>query len=138
MAISSGYTLNIEKFEEFCKETARLYVERYWWYPMTSTVHKVLIHGPAIATEFILPIGLLSEEALEASNKNIRKYRERFTRKFSREKTNEDIFLGLLLNSCPKLSSSRQKKRIRDIPKRVQDMLILTDKQKKIHFLLIL
>ena len=88
----------------------RLYVQRYWWYPMTPTVHKVLIHGPTIASESFLPISLLSEEALEASNKNIRKYRKRFTRKFSRGKINEDIFLRLLLNSCPKLSSSRPKK----------------------------
>jgi hypothetical protein len=61
--ISSGHKINVEKFNKFATETAELYVKLYGWYPMTPTLHKVLIHGPAIIENAMLPIGQLSEEA---------------------------------------------------------------------------
>lgn len=71
--ISSGYNINIEKFEEYCIETARQLVTLYPWYSMPTTVHKILIHGATIADALELPIGHMSEEAQEASNKHIKK-----------------------------------------------------------------
>ena len=38
-----------------------------------GTIHKVLIHGAGIVKHKILPIGQLSEEALEARHKEIRR-----------------------------------------------------------------
>lgn len=51
-------------------DTAKLYVQLYPWYPMTPTVHKILIHGATVIENALLPIGQLSEEAAEARNKH--------------------------------------------------------------------
>ena len=49
---------------------------------MTPTMHKILIHGAIVIENALLPIGQLSEEAAEASNKYFRLYRQNFARKF--------------------------------------------------------
>ncbi|KAJ8882122.1 hypothetical protein PR048_018610 [Dryococelus australis] len=61
--IFSGLEINVEAFREYATETAKLYVN---WYYMPPSVHKVLIHGRNVIKHAIVPIGLLSEEALEA------------------------------------------------------------------------
>ncbi|XP_039954260.1 uncharacterized protein LOC120770738 [Bactrocera tryoni] len=63
---------------------------------MPITVHKVLIHGSKMVSEAILPIGMLSEEAQEAMNKEYRNCRLFHSRKNSRISTNEDN-----LSTCP-------------------------------------
>lgn len=75
---------------------------------MPITVHKVLFHGCDLIREAILPIGQLSEEAQEARNKEIRRYRELFTRKTSRTDTNSDLIRRLLISSDPYISSLRK------------------------------
>lgn len=57
---------------------------------MPPTVHKLLIHCPAVLAKSLLPIGQLSEET---RNKEINKFREDFSRKCAIDKTNKDIFL---------------------------------------------
>lgn len=47
---------------------------------MPPTVHKVLVHGSSEAKFDLLPIGQLSEEALEARNKDVRHFRLNHTR----------------------------------------------------------
>ena len=73
---------------------------------MSPTVHKILIHGASIVNAAVLLIGQLSEEALESRHKDIRRFREQHSRKFSRMVSFEDIFRRLLLSSDPILSSS--------------------------------
>lgn len=58
------------------------------------------IHGIAI--------GQLSEEASEARNKDIKKYRQNFTRKSSRINTNTDLLHRLLISSDPYICSLRK------------------------------
>lgn len=72
--ISSGCKIDIVKLESYCQVTAKMYVELYPWYPLTPTLHKILIHGPKVIRHAILPIGALSEEAAEARNKHFRKF----------------------------------------------------------------
>ena len=62
---------------------------------ITPTSHKVLAHAPNIISGFNNGLGLeqLSEEGLEASNKLIRRYRERLSRKFSFQDNINDILL---------------------------------------------
>lgn len=96
-------------FAKYTLDTAKLYVELYPWYPMTPTLHKILIHGPTIVQYALLPIGQLSEEAAEARNKHFREYRLNYARKYSREQCNKDIINRLLLTSDPLLSSIRPK-----------------------------
>lgn len=75
--ISSGHNINIDKFKQYSSETAELYVKLYGWNPMAPTIHKILIHRPAIISHALLPIGQLSGEAAEARNKHFRLYRHR-------------------------------------------------------------
>lgn len=34
--------INLKKFKTFCFETNRIFKEKYPWYPMLSTIHKIL------------------------------------------------------------------------------------------------
>ncbi|KAJ4425626.1 hypothetical protein ANN_27822 [Periplaneta americana] len=103
----SGYAIDVDNFQVYTLETARKYVNRYPWYYMPTTVHKILIHSPHIISSALLPIGQLSEDAQEARNKDIRKYREGFSRKSSRENTMQDVFNHLLVSSDPYITSLR-------------------------------
>jgi hypothetical protein len=85
---------------------------------MPTSVHKLLIHGPQIIASALLPIGQLSEDAQEARNKDIKRYREDFSRKCSREKPMEDVFYRLMVTSDPYISSIRklpQKKKLKSL-----------------------
>ena len=108
--ISSGHKIDVEKFRQYTLDTAKLYVELYPWCPMTPTLHKVLVHGPDIVENALLPIGQLSEEAADTRNKHFREYRLSYARKFSRKDCNQDIINRLLLTSDPLLSSIGKKK----------------------------
>jgi len=107
-AISSGHNIKYDNFRAYALETAWEFVKLYPWYYMPTTVHKVLIHGPEIIASALLPIGQLSEEAQEARNKDIKRFREDFSRKCSRENTMQDIFNRLMITSDPYISSVRK------------------------------
>lgn len=105
--ISSGFKINVATFKILLKDTRELYFNLYDWYFMPSSVHKVLVHGCEIIEHFELPIGQLSEDALEARHKEVRKYRLEHTRKSSRVNTNTDLIRHLALTSDPLISSKR-------------------------------
>lgn len=63
------------------------------------------MHGAEIITNFMIPIGQLSEEAQESLNKEIRRVREHHSRKVSRIATNTDVFHRLLELSDPYISN---------------------------------
>lgn len=113
--ISCGHDINLEKFQQFSLETARKFVELYPWFPMPTTVHKILIHGPQIVASLLLPIGQLSEEAQESCNKYIKKSRQDYARKCSRLSNMEDVLNRLLIMSDPLICSFRKlpKKKLR-------------------------
>ena len=46
--ISSGFNVKINSLKKYCNETAEKFVSLYPWYPMSTTIHKVLMHGPRI------------------------------------------------------------------------------------------
>ena len=96
-------------------DTAKLYIDLYPWYPMTPTLHKILIHSSTVIKHALLPIGQLSEEASEARNKHFCLYRQNYARKFSREACNRDVINRLLLTSDPLLIGIRPK------PKKIQN-----------------
>lgn len=128
--LSCGKAVNIDSFREYCKETAEIFVHHYPWYNMPSSIHKMLIHGADICKHFsCLPIGILSEEAGEARNKDFRNTRERHTRKTGRLQNNEDIIHNFLISSDPYISHLKPKytnfKSSRMFPEATQ--LILSD-----------
>ena len=106
-------------------------VRKYDWYKMPPSLHIILIHGASIIKNSPLPIGKLSEEALETMHKVVRRYRKHHARTASRVKTNEDVFTRLLINSDPKISKIRcgflPKKKKRELPSDMKNLLILTE-----------
>lgn len=106
-AIVSNRQCDPQKFDCFAKNLAKLVIDKYGWYYMSSTVHKILFHSAQIIKHAILPIGQLSEEALEARHKEFRKIRSQHTRKINRKATNEDLLYNLLISSDSVISSLR-------------------------------
>lgn len=125
LVLSSGFKINCEKFKLYAITVAKNFVRLYPWYFMPTTLHKILIHSYIVISSAILPIGQLSEEAQEARNKDIRNYREGFSRKFSRTQNMEDIFYRLLVSSDPYISSLRKlpKKKLKYFPTDVLQLL---------------
>lgn len=84
--LRSSEVVDIEEFKEYTLKTAELFVDLYGsWCYMPSTVHEVLLHGWRVLEYLPLPHGLLSEEALESRNRNIRSYRLVHSRKISEQ-----------------------------------------------------
>lgn len=79
--LSSGININVGHFEKYAEETRKLYLQLYGWYYIPVTMHKLLVHGGALIKYVVVPIGQLSEEAQEARNKDVRRFRERNTQK---------------------------------------------------------
>lgn len=106
--IGCGFQINHAAFDHYTRETRELYLSEYAWYMMPVSVHKILFHGKDIIASCILPIGQLSEEAQESRNKDVRNYRELYTRKTSRIETNTDLLHRLLISSDPYICSLRK------------------------------
>lgn len=134
-AISSGYDIDLEKFEKFATDTKALYLSLYSWYFMSATVHKLLCHGKDIIQSCIVPIGQLSEEAQEARNKDCRRFRERHTRKCSRESTNKDLLSMLLITSDPVINTYRElpRKPASSLDPEVLELLLTPPEPLPIH-----
>ena len=110
-AVSSFYPLNPVALQQFCQQVAQRYVELYSWRPMNTTLHKLLCHSAAVVEHCLLPLGMMSEEAMEATNKSVREYRLRHTRKDTRLHTISDLLGYLLVASDPLLSSHGLRRR---------------------------
>ena len=78
---------------------------------MPVSLHEILLHGSAVIDCLRLPLGMMSEEAQEARNKDVRAFRVRHARKYSRLHTIADQFGFLLVTSDPKISSVNLKTR---------------------------
>ena len=86
--------VNPDKLELYCKDTFKAYGTHYEWYPIPAEVHKMVVNfipGCKRPTPIGLSEEVTSEEALESRIKDVKNYREHFTRKFSRKLTNEDV-----------------------------------------------
>ena len=106
-AVCSGYDLNIESFKKYCLETSELIVQKYGWYTMPPTLHKLLEHGYQAAEILDLPLGVYSEEAQEAQNKEIRNARLNHSCKISRINVMKNQLHYLLIRSDPVISSKK-------------------------------
>jgi hypothetical protein len=68
-------------------------------FPLSQSVHRFLCHGHLFINRFELPIGALSESALESRNKDNRGAREHHSRKTSMKDCVHDVFNHLLCTS---------------------------------------
>jgi hypothetical protein len=121
IVLSSNLSINAELLRDFCKNLAHKYVATYPWYPMTVTLHKILIHGADIIQSCKIPIGMLSEQAAESRNKYWRRDREQHARKMSRVQTMIDLFHRALETSHPLITQlgiqeRRKSKKITPLP----------------------
>lgn len=133
VSLSCQLPIDVQKFEEFCISTAQLYISLYPWFPMPSTIHKMLIHSADIIRYSVLPIGMFGEEASESRNKDYKNFRLNHSRHFSRKTNLEDLFYRVMDSSDPIVSSMSMISRIRKrkrlpLPTEVTQLL-LTDKQ---------
>ena len=81
---NSQYLINVNTFKYYCLDTAKLNTSLYYSFYMPPTVHVVLIHGYLMVQKFDYPFGIISEEVHESKDKDIKKYRERYSRKINR------------------------------------------------------
>lgn len=105
--VSSFKGIKVNVFEDYYRELYTFYLNKYPWYNMPTSAHKLLVHGATIIKSAILPIGQLSEEALESSHKYFKKYRRNFSRQCNRSLGNFDIMRRLILTSEPKYAEFR-------------------------------
>ena len=75
---------------------------------MPQAVHKMLVHSHAVVAVKCVPVGALSEEPQESSNKVFKASREHFTRKISRVATNTDLIRRMLTMSDPLVATLRR------------------------------
>lgn len=87
----SGYEINLEIFDQFCKITAELYN----WYPMPPSIYNILIHGSIVIKYALFTIEQLSEEKQESRYKDYSNFKENNIRKISRISTNTDLLHAL-------------------------------------------
>ena len=73
-AITCCYQLDTAALGTFGMRTAERFVRLYPQHRMPVTLHKVLMHSAVVAESCILPLGMMSEEASEATNKQVRIY----------------------------------------------------------------
>jgi hypothetical protein len=104
-AINSGLPINTDKFGEYCSSLGNHYAQKYNWYHMPVTLHKLLLHGKEVVKGSTLPIGMLSEQAGESRNKLYRQFREFHTRKTSRKDNLSDVFNRSMDSSDPIVSN---------------------------------
>jgi len=132
IALSIQFPINPIKFEQLCNSTAENYVKHYSWYPMPSTLHKILIHGADIISTSMLPVGILAEEASEARNKDYKNFRQFHSRKHDRKSNLADVFYRTMDTSDVIISSMSLQMRLRQkkllsLPKEVKDLLVMPE-----------
>jgi len=132
IALSIQLPIDPTKFEKLCNSTAETYVKHYSWYPMPSTLHKILMHGADIISTSMLPVGILGEEASEARNKDYKNFRQFYSRKHDRKSNLADVFHRTMDTSDVIISSMSLQMRLRQkkllpIPKEVKDLLAVLE-----------
>ena len=134
ITINCQEAINPEKFDIYCKETYRLYLQMYSWYKIPATIHKVLAHAGQIIMHSPAPLGTLAEEAAESQHKQLKKYRTHHARKRSRLDNSHDVFIRAMNESDPFISSiwiakRKQKKVSLTYPDVVKGFLIFEDSE---------
>lgn len=128
VAISCKHPIDPDKFQSYCHDTAKLLVHLYPWFMMPVSIHVLLIHGASILDSSILPIGMMSEEAQEARNKDNKLFRLKHARKTSRADNMSDVFHRLMVTGDIVISSrSLSTPKSHALPNEVRHMLKHTD-----------
>ena len=102
--VSCTRKINIEKYEQHCKDTMINISKNFPWAKLNHTLHGTIQHSvELIKMNGGESLGWYSEEGLEANNKDIRNYLEHLSRKCAVNKQIEDVHHRLLERSNPYL-----------------------------------
>ena len=101
--IRSEQFIHPERFRDYCQWVKGLWKndERINFYPLCVSLHKIIDHGWLYMKNVPVPLGLLSEEPIEAKNKDFHNIREFHARKMSRQANLKDVFMRLYQHSDP-------------------------------------
>ena len=107
---NSSQEVESEKMDVLCKQTYELILTAFPWASIPPSLHKILAHSTELIRDCNDGNGQkeYSEEAVEACNKLIRRYREHLSRKNSFSLNIRDVFVRLLSQSDPLFSSYRR------------------------------
>ena len=107
--------VDLVKFKSLCLEASSNICDNFSWTRINHTLHGPLHHGVELITRNDgYGLGSLSEECLEANNKDIRNYLQFLSRKVSPEAQVTDVMNRLLERSDPgilHLSMASQRKK---------------------------
>ena len=113
--VSSSQKVDLVKFKSLCLEASYNICDNFSWTRINHTLHGPLHHGVELITgNDGYGLGSLSEECLEANNKDIRNYLQFPSRKVSPEAQVTDVMNRLLERSDPgilHLSMASQRKK---------------------------
>lgn len=130
---NTSYKLHATKFQRYAVKTYRLYVRRYRFYPMSPSVHKLLLHAVEIQEHLQFPLGVLSESSGELWHRMRKQIRRDSTRKCSRQATMEDLLHRCLDQSDPVVSEIARdwmahfRDRKLELPEEAKKLLIISD-----------
>jgi len=102
--MSCDYEIDGDEFGQYCLTTAELFSDLYPWFHIPLVVHKILYHGGQMVSEFILPIGMMSEET---QNSRHRVYKPTFLKQGKNERKDRGMIeemQHLMITSDPTLS----------------------------------
>ena len=95
--------INVDKLQDYCDVARNIYEELFPWYPMSPTLHKVLVHIKEIIQYFppTITSGMLSEEATETANKDIKNFIEHHAPQHDLTARNLSVFTRFIVRSDP-------------------------------------
>lgn len=99
-----SYEINSEEFDQYCRDTGDLFGQQYRWFVLPTAVHKILYHGRVFAEEFIIPIGMMSEEAQVARNKDSTSFFRRHAGKESKQEVMGNVMKFMMILGDPMMS----------------------------------
>ena len=89
--LSCAEHIKVDVFDQLVKETMLLLAEKFPWARLNFTLHQIQHAGQLICENGGRGLGELSEEALEANNKDMRNFMENFPRKSGASLQLQDI-----------------------------------------------
>ena len=103
---SSRNKVELQKFKELCDSTSFNLCDNFPWVTLNHTLHGTLHHSlELISLNDGYGLGNLSEECLEANNKDIRNYLQFLSRKISPVDQLTDVMSRLLERSDPVITN---------------------------------
>ena len=110
--ISSNREVDVPKYQELCNKTSMNICENFPWVKINHTLHGSLHHSVELITlNEGSGLGNLSEEGLEANNKDIRNYLQFLARKDDPMHQLTDVMSRLLERSDPCIAQKVSKLR---------------------------